>query len=59
MQKNFQIVHKWCKWPDLLYSDPQQFFKKASDKIGEEVDDLDNYIVVIAEELGAEQMPVE
>ena len=36
-----------------------QFFKKASDTIGDDIDDFDNYIVVKADEMNLKEMPAE
>jgi hypothetical protein len=60
MQKNFQIIHKqWCSWPIIMNISSDQFFKKASDTIGDDIDDFDNYIVVQADEMNLKEMPAE
>lgn len=39
--KNFSIIHKWAKWPDIIFTTDEAFFSKASKEIEDEVEELD------------------
>ena len=54
----FQLINKWCKWPDVVLSPDSQFFERASQLLEEE-SEFDSYLIQKAEEFdtkpGAEQ----
>lgn len=39
-QKNFSVIHKWAKWPEIMHIEDSLFFDKASKTIEDEVDEL-------------------
>ena len=42
MQKNFNVVHRWAAWPEIM-SD-KDFMKRAVTQIEDVVDDFSEYI---------------
>ena len=47
---SFSKTNRWCKWPDLVHTDDAQFFKKASAKLEDDIDNFDNYLCEKASE---------
>jgi len=43
-QKNFSIIHKWGKWPEIVHIPDNQFFIKASKLIEDDVDELGEFL---------------
>ena len=39
-RKNFALVHKWAKWPDIVHTSDEAFFKKGSNAIEDDVEEL-------------------
>lgn len=40
-RKNFAVIHKWVKWPEIVHSSDEVFFEKASKMIEDDVDEFD------------------
>jgi hypothetical protein len=50
-RKNFALVHKWAKWPDIVHTSDEAFFKKGSSAIEDDVEDLQTHLQKICGEM--------
>jgi len=39
-RKNFSVINKWAKWPDIVHTEDEAFFKKASKNLEDDVEEL-------------------
>ena len=50
-RKNFTLVHKWAKWPDIVHTSDEAFFKKGSNTIEDDVEELQTHLIKICGEM--------
>ena len=50
-RKNFSLINKWAKWPDIVHTTDEAFFKKASQNIEDDVDELQSYLQKTCKEM--------
>lgn len=57
--KSFQLIHKWCRFPDVLFCQDSKFFEKASPLLEDEADEFDQYLQAKAKDMDVENMSAE
>lgn len=50
-RKNFALVHRWAKWPDIVHTNDKTFFKKGSNAIEDDVEELQSHLQKICSEM--------
>jgi hypothetical protein len=49
--KNFSTVHRWARWPEIMFTSDDKFFVKASEAIESEVEELGEYLLKTIDEI--------